>query len=180
MIDLRLAPVNICCLGYDMYNLTFHAINFEGDDPTKKATTYDGPMFTIKNEPPRHYPPPPVNKLPNKEGLMIGLPVGLGFVLLVVVGLLFGMRKHRTIGLGNIMGRRNRGYGVGKSRRQRLGLGKKGAIRLEAQQPGAQYSTVPAHTRGESLGSLMSDDEIRPAPGGNQFRDEIRRQKTGR
>lgn len=81
------------------------------------------------------------------------------------------------------MGRRNRGYGVGKSRRQRLGLGKKkGAIRLDdrEQQANSQFRDAPTHGRGDSLGNLAGDDEIRPAPRGNQFRDEIRRQQTGR
>lgn len=170
-------------LGYSAYNLTFYALNFEASDATKQATPYEGPMITITNEPPQHYKPPEPTKPPNKSGLLIGLPVSLGFVVIVVVGLFIGMRKHRTIGLGNIMGRRNRGYGVGKSRRQRLGLGKKkGAIRLDdrEQQANSQFRDAPTHGRGDSLGNLAGDDEIRPAPRGNQFRDEIRRQQTGR
>lgn len=161
--------------------MTFTAINFVKDDPKQNSKAYDGPMITLTNEPPRHYAPPPVNSI-NKEGLIIGLPIGLGFVVLVAVGLFFGMRKHRTIGLGNIMGRRNRGYGVGKSRRQRLGLGKKGAIRLEEREgaPMPHYSEEHGHARGDSLGSLVSDDGIRPTPGGNHFRDEVQRQRTGR
>ncbi|KAF2651948.1 hypothetical protein K491DRAFT_719361 [Lophiostoma macrostomum CBS 122681] len=167
--------------GQTSYNLTFYAIMFEGDDVTKKANPYEGPTIMITNEPAQHYQPPDPTKVPNKEGLMIGLPVSLGFVLLVVVGLYFGMRKHRHIGLGSIMGRRSKGYGTGKSKRQRMGLGKKGAIRLEDREnAAAQARSAPAHAHGDSLGSLVSDDEIRPAPGGNQFRDEIRRQQTGR
>jgi hypothetical protein len=164
-----------------MFNVSLSLLNFGGDNPTNKAESHDGPLLLMKNEPPRHYPPSEKNKGPNKEGLIIGLPVGLGFVLLVVVGLFFGMRKQRQIGLGNIMGRRNRGYGVGKSKRQRLGLGsKKGAIRLEEREQAQRVRAAPNHARGDSLGSLVSDDGIRPAPGGNQFRDEIRRQQTGR
>jgi hypothetical protein len=158
--------------GYSMFNLTFTALNndAEGDG---KAVSIDGPIITLKNAPPRHLPPSDTTKV-HKEGLMIGLPVGLGFVLLVVVGLYFGMRKQRTIGLGNIMGRRNRGYGTRKSKRERLGFGKKGAIRLDESQ-------APAHTRGDSLGSLVSngDDDIRPVPHHNHFRDEMERQRTG-
>jgi hypothetical protein len=161
--------------------LTFYAIMFQDNDASEKANPYEGPTIMITNEPAQHYSPPPPTKAPNKEGLMIGLPVSLGFVFLVVIGLWFGMRKHRNIGLGNIMGRRNKGYGAGKSRRQRLGLGKKGAIRLEEREiEAARARGLPTHTRGDSLGSLVSDDEIRPAPGGNQFRDEIQRQQTGR
>lgn len=155
-----------------MFNLSFTALNndAEGDG---KAVAYDGPWITLKNAPSRHLPPSATTKV-HKEGLMIGLPVGLGFVLLVVVGLYIGNRKQRTIGLGNIMGRRNRGYGTRKSKRERLGL-KTGAIRLEERE-------VPAHTRGDSLGSLVSDgdDAIRPAPHHNHFRDEMRRQRDGK
>ncbi|KAF2730512.1 hypothetical protein EJ04DRAFT_392476, partial [Polyplosphaeria fusca] len=107
---------------YDRFNLTLYALVFEADDPTKKATPWTGPTFEVTKEPPRHYAPPEPTKAPNKEGLYIGIPVSLGFVLIVVVGLWIGMRHRRTIGIGNIMGRRQ-GYGAGKSRRQRLGLG---------------------------------------------------------
>ncbi|KAJ4297931.1 hypothetical protein N0V90_005830 [Kalmusia sp. IMI 367209] len=168
--------------GYSMYNLTFRILNFKGSDPNAQAQAFDGPMFTLQNEPPRHLPPGSKNSI-NKEGLLIGLPVGLGFVLVVVIGLFIGMRKQRIIGVGNIMGRRKRGYGVGKSKRQRLGLGKKGAIRLEERelQPQPQYrDQMRGHGRNDSLGSLVSDDDIQPAPRTNQFRDEMQRQRTGR
>lgn len=156
-----------------MYNLTFRALNNDLSNPKSSAEAFDGPMITLQNEPPHHYPPSAKNSI-NKEGLMIGLPVGLGFVLLVVVGLYIGMRKQRIIGLGNIMGHRNRGYGVGKSRRQRLGLGKKGAIRLDDREVRPQYNDSHGHDRD------VSDDGFRPAVGTNHFRDEIQRQRTGR
>ncbi|KAF2202084.1 hypothetical protein GQ43DRAFT_369922 [Delitschia confertaspora ATCC 74209] len=169
--------------GYSSNNLTFYAINFDPNDPKKKAEPYKGPTVTVTNQPPKHYEPPEKTKSPNKMGLMIGLPVSLGFVALVVLGLWLGMRKHRHIGIGSVMGRR-KGYGTRQSKRQRMGLGKKGAIRLEQQEPPIPdyRDDVPAphaHARGGSLGSLVSDDGIRPAPGGNQFRDEVQRQRTG-
>ena len=120
-----------------MYNLSFRALNFRLSDPSAKLDAFDGPMVTLQNAPVEHYPPSETTKF-DKLGLMIGLPVSLGFVCLVVFGLMFGMRKNRTIGIGNIMGR-NRGYGARKSKRQRLGLGKKGAIRLEERDNGPQY-----------------------------------------
>ncbi|KAF2749007.1 hypothetical protein M011DRAFT_485085 [Sporormia fimetaria CBS 119925] len=157
---------------YTYFELDFVALWIE-DGTTSKAKSAAGPMVTVKNAPPRYLPPSQTSKF-HKEGIMIGLPVSLGFVLLVVVGLFFGMRKQRKIGLGNIMGRQKRGYATRKSKRERLGLGKKGAIRLEEVE-------LPNRPRNDSLGSLVSeDDEIRPAPRGNHFRDELQRQKTGR
>ena len=84
------------------------------------------------------------------------------------------MRKHRQIGLGNIMGRR-KGYGVGKSRRQRVG--KRGAIGLAEQdfdqrepgfsdEPGADVELEQRYRDGER--------------GGNVFQEEVQRQRTGR
>lgn len=114
---------------------------------------------------------------------MIGLPVALAFVALVILGLFYGMRKHRTIGLGNIMSRK-RGYGSTKSRRQRLGLGKKGGIHLDEVDvpPEQQYRDNDMqpprrdlHTRQESLGSLVGSDDGRGA-----FRNEVRRQQDAR
>jgi hypothetical protein len=176
--------------GYDEYNLTFFALVYEGGSSEPKP--YDGPNVMLQKAPADHYPPPPTTKMPNKESLAIGLPLGLGFVAIVVVGLFIGMRKKRQIGLGNIMGRR-KGYGSGKSRRQRLGLGgKKGAIRLQDREirnvpdenqyrdnPDAISPAPPRdyHVREPSLGSLVSDDD---RPRGNAFRNEIERQRTGR
>lgn len=174
--------------GYTMYNLSFYALMFQSSDPSEKSIPYDGPTITLMNKPPNHYTPPEPTKPPNKLGLMIGLPVSLGFCALVVLGLCIGMRKHRQIGLGNVMGRRG-GYGSGKSKRQRMGLGKGGAIRLQEREvlSGSQYRddapqtrTARGHAREESLGSLVSDDGIRPFAGGNAFRAEVERQKTGR
>jgi hypothetical protein len=133
----------------------------------------------LQHEPPRHYAPPPKNKL-EKTGLYIGLPLGLALVVVVVVGLYVGMRKNRIIGVGSVMGRRGKGYGVGKSRRQRLGLGGKGAIALEDRNTPQYRDDARGRTRGDSLGSLVSDDDNRPAPGTNHFRDEVERQRTGR
>jgi hypothetical protein len=164
-----------------MYNFTFLLLCYETSSPVRAAYTFDGPEFTLTNEPPIHYKAPAFTKVPNKEGLLIGLPVTLGVLIFGIAGLYFGMKKHRSIGLGNIMGRR-KGYGVGKSKRQRMGLGKKagGAIRLEDREENSRPQYQPAHGHSDSLGSLVSDDGIRPVPGQNQFRSEIDRQRTGR
>lgn len=176
-------------------NLTFVASGYDSASD-KKAAFYDGPNVWLTSKPPEHYDPPPPTKAPNKLGLMIGLPVSLGFSALVVLGLCIGMRKHRQIGLGNIMSR-NRGYDSRKSRRQRVGR-TKGGIRLEdrevLQQHGCRYedeiTPMPerhfappfagktGHERDVSLGSLVSEGDDKQT--GNAFRQEIEKQKTGR
>ncbi|KAF2839555.1 hypothetical protein M501DRAFT_1010654 [Patellaria atrata CBS 101060] len=177
--------------GYTRFNLTFLAVQFE-DGRDEVATWFTGPTVELRHEPPSHYPPPPENHIdPNDMGLKVGLPIGLGGLFLVMFGLLFGMRKTRTIGLGNIMSR-NRGYASGKSRRQRLGMGKKGAIRLQEREVSREHQyrdDLPSPPRGEfgqpqggyardeDLGSLVGTPT---EEGRNAFRAEIERQRTGR
>lgn len=98
-------------------SLTMQSFDATADKP---ARLLKGPIIFLTNQPVEHYPPPPHNSI-DKLGLEIGIPVGFFFCVLVVCGLWCGMRKHRRIGLGNVMGRK-KGYGVGKSRRQRMGL----------------------------------------------------------
>src|ERR1700760_413842 len=99
---------------------------FSSDINGQKHSAYN---VTLAPQPVTHLPAPPPTKLPNKESLIIALPIVLGFFFFVAIGLCIGMRGTRRIGLGNIMGRK-KGYGTGKSRSQRMGI-KKGAIRLE-------------------------------------------------
>jgi Ykl077w/Psg1 (Pma1 Stabilization in Golgi) len=138
---------------------------------------------------PYQQPPTPV---PKGRDLYIALPAVFGFIILCVCGGFIFNRKRRQIGLGNIMGRR-KGYGVGKSRRQRLGLGRKsGAIQLREQEltaegqyrdtPVEQHARVPEHRRNDSdgLGSLVGTPTEEGPSGGNIFRDEMRRQERER
>jgi hypothetical protein len=181
--------------GNTQNNLTFYLGSLDAS-VDKQMYVQGGPTVSLVNKPALHYLPPPPTPI-KKTSLTIGLPVAIGVVALVVIGLYFGMKKHRKIGLGNIMGRRQ-GYGVGKSRRQRLNLGRKdGAIRLgeEASTPViGGFRDKPstsvelherAHVREESLGSLVSapGDDLFISPvahQGNAFRDEVSRQQTGR
>jgi hypothetical protein len=193
--------------GVDNNTLKFAVVSFSpsGNHP-KDAIPVDGPTVYLSKAPVKHFTPPPHTKLPSNLSLLIGLPLGLGALVFVSLGLFFGMRKHRHINVGAVMGKRA-GYGVGKSRRQRLG--KKGAIRLEEREvlqnraqgarPGgtrarnddeirpagvpdsfSQSWPIPpsreGHQREESLGSLVSDTE----GGNNAFRREIEKQRTGR
>jgi hypothetical protein len=190
--------------GVDNNTLKFGLISYSpSGNHFQDAITIDGPTVFLSKAEPKHFSPPPHTKLPSNLSLLIGLPLGLGALIFVLLGLFFGMRKHRIINVGSVMGKR-KGYGVGKSRRERLG--KKGAIRLEEREvlqsrsqgartggarmddeirpidsPGALNSTWPlppsrdGHRREESFGSLVSDSE-----GGNAFRREMEKQKTGR
>lgn len=90
-----------------------------------------GPTITITSRPYRPYTPPDPTKAPTGTSLYIALPTVIAFMILVICGLSFAKRKDRRIGLGNIMGR-NRGYkALGKrSKRQRMGFGRKGDIKL--------------------------------------------------
>jgi hypothetical protein len=176
--------------GYKSNNLTFEAISYTAKSSHGAATPLIGPTIVLTTS---HLPPPPPTQPPSKESLMIALPIALGCAAFIVLGLFFGMRKHRILGVGSIYGRRRRGYGERKSKRQRLGI-QKGAIRLEEREvaPGPRYmdadEITPAprtteqrwqpptsHKREESLGSLVDDDEP------NAFRRELKvQQRTGR
>jgi hypothetical protein len=154
---------------------------------------------TLSVAPAEHLPAPPPTPPPDRHSMLIALPAALGAVLLVVLGLFFGMRSHRRIGLGSVMGRGRKGYGAGKSRRERVAAagGARGAIRLadrekvgaaaagQAAMPYHDDAIAPAphswdlpavggHGREASLGSLVDDDEP------NAFRREIRNQRQGR
>lgn len=81
---------------------------------------------------------------PSGAALYIGLPCILGFIALMLVGTCIWNHRTRRIAVGNVMGRsrfgklgelgRSKGYGVRKSRRQRVGavnLDSKDAIDLQ-------------------------------------------------
>ncbi|THC95612.1 hypothetical protein EYZ11_004927 [Aspergillus tanneri] len=96
----------------------------------RRANAQQGPTVTLRRKPVEHHKPSP--QLPfNRLALYIGLPVSLAVVIAVVAGLFFGMQERRKIGLGNVMGSRGSGYGVGKSRDQRLRHNKKELRRVD-------------------------------------------------
>ncbi len=154
-----------------------------------EAHSLGGLNLGITTKPAQYYHPPPPSA-PTGQSLYIALPSVLGFIVLCVCGGAIINRKHRKIGLGNVMGRRN-GYGIGQSRRQRLGLRKKkdGAIQLRDQEltAGGQYRDAPlpeesgrpsGHARVDSdLGSLAGTP---PEERTNYFRDELQRQERNR
>lgn len=178
--------------GYSSNNLTLYIMNLD-NTVDQSATSLQGPNITVTNKPVNYYHPDKT-KTPSGQSLYIALPTVFGFILVVLVGGFFLNRKHRQIGLGNVMGRR-KGYGVGKSKRSRLGLGKSraGAIKLRNQEltSEGEYHDAPAltdrdveqnlsaHRRRDSdgLGSLVGTPTDERA---NYFRDEMRRQEAER
>ncbi|KAF7911028.1 uncharacterized protein EAF01_002536 [Botrytis porri] len=115
--------------------------------PTQKTDiiSAQGPTLMVTTSPaPEPYRQSP-SKAPHGASLYIALPTVLAFIVLVIGGTWYCNRKHRTIGMGSVMGR-HKGYGTG-SRRQRMGLGKKKdrAIMLRSQELTAdgQYRDVP-------------------------------------
>ncbi|WEW60864.1 hypothetical protein PRK78_006352 [Emydomyces testavorans] len=158
-------------------NLTFLLVNYDlatNDHSTRKT----GPTISLTRVPVQHYPPPPPSK-PNKLGLMVGLPVALVVVFVISCGLCIGMKKERRIGLGNIMGRRSKGYSGAKSRIERLGgRGRRRdrSIRMDDLEDPDRYTDDPlAHERED----MDRFNEIERSQG-NAFRTELAKMKTWR
>lgn len=145
---------------------------------------------------------PDTGKSVDKRALIIALPTIFGFIGLVVLGTCIWNRKSRKIELGNIMSRGRHGYGIGKSGRSRMGLGKREKaneriqlMEREVQADGGEvYHDLPDRPRRDSdaLGSLAGtpteerrmdfhgpgarDQRDRPTGDRNVFRSELRRQ----
>lgn len=141
-------------------------------------------------------------QVPKGPALYIALPAVFGFIILCVCGGFWWNRHARVIGLGNVMGRR-KGYGIGKSRGERLGMGRKGAIKLQEREAEAgapldaqtsfrddtfDFEQERPRRRDSDLGSLVSTP-TRPefgngvgggAGGSNVFRSEMERQERER
>lgn len=122
---------------------------------------FPGPRLLVTERPTYHKPP---SKPPSKAALYIGLPTVLGFVVLLLIGTCVWNRRSRRIGVGSVMGRGRGGYGVGKSRRQRMfGRGNKDrAIRLVDQD--VDHAAAAADGPGA--------DEFRGRAASNQYRDD--------
>ncbi|KAI1765076.1 hypothetical protein GGR53DRAFT_491468 [Hypoxylon sp. FL1150] len=145
---------------------------------------------------------PDTGKSIDKRALIIALPTIFGFIGLMVLGTCMWNRKSRRIEIGNIMSRGRHGYGIGKSGRSRMGLGKREKaneriqlMEREVQADGGEvYRDLPDRPRRDSdaLGSLAGtptedrrmdfhgpgarDQRDRAAGDRNVFRSELRRQ----
>ncbi|KAL1864961.1 hypothetical protein Plec18167_009570 [Paecilomyces lecythidis] len=124
-------------------NLTLYIIE---NEPTsnQRASYRQGPRVELMHRRVEHYKPPPPTPY-NKLGLILGLPISVSAVLLVVAGLYFGMRKNRRIGLGNVMGPGNHGYGIRQSKIQRLGR-RRAAVNMSEFENPEQYRDDPEGT----------------------------------
>lgn len=134
---------------------------------------------------------------PRGQSLYIALPAVFGFIVVCVCGGFWWNRHARVIGLGNVMGRR-KGYGIGKSRGERMGMGRQGAIKLQERDGGASaLDAQPSFRdntfgldqdgrgrRDSDLGSLVGtptrSEFGNSTGGGNVFRSEMERQERER
>lgn len=154
-------------------NLTLYLVM---DDPTSgdPAVPQKGPTISLAPKPTDHYKPPPHTKA-TTLGLAVGLPVGLGVVFIILIGLCVGMRKRRQIGLGSVMGRNKKGYGSGKSRGERLGRSRRenDAIRLgELEEDPDRYTDDPNVQRGDP--EQYNEERMT----GQSFRPDVGQLKT--
>jgi hypothetical protein len=173
--------------GQDSNNLTLFI-------STSSGITIAGPVVMIATSL-TPAPTPTPTPAPRGPALYIALPLVFAFIVLCLCGGFFLNRKHRHIGLGNVMGRR-KGYGARQSRRQRLGLRRKtkaGPIALADHEPSTDHAayhdlpikreiTVPHHVRNDSdnLGSLVGTPTEERHRGTNVFREELKRQEQER
>ncbi|KAI1074863.1 hypothetical protein F5B20DRAFT_585873 [Whalleya microplaca] len=175
-------------------SLMLVSLHANGTDSEKMK----GPTITVTNYPAYH---PDTGKVPQGAALYIALPTVLGFIALCLVGTCLWHRKTRKIDIGNIMSRSRHGYGVGKSARSRMGLGKKNKaneriqlMEREVEADGGEvYRDEPDRPRpdrprrdSDALGSLAgtpTEDrrmDFQHQGDRNAFRDELRRQNEGR
>ena len=181
--------------GSNRNNLSLTLVSYSAGT-NSVADTHTGPIISLTNKPVAHLPASKSSP-PNNLGKYIGIPFGIAFVLVAIGGLYIAARR-RSLDIKALTSKR-RGYGVRKSRRQRVG--KKGPIRIEERQinvgPGDdfEFRDEPdrglelqqrnvGHVREEDLGSFVnspvrSSDEA-PQTNRNVFREEIERQKSGR
>lgn len=162
-------------------NLTVYIADV-GESSGDEDKVKEGPLISLTHKPTKHYPAPPHTTF-NKLGLMIGLPVGLGVFFLLLLGLCFGMRKKRQIGLGNIRGLRSPSRVDSQSkidrlsgRRSRKQARSGAAIRMANMEEGEQYTDDPHHAAQSDTDRF---NEVERAQG-NAFQHGVSRLKSWR
>uniref|UniRef100_A0A8H7N7F0 Uncharacterized protein n=1 Tax=Bionectria ochroleuca TaxID=29856 RepID=A0A8H7N7F0_BIOOC len=171
--------------GQSPYNLTVTLMRHLNNSGVVTSST----AFNLTLERSRPTPQKVKHKIDNQD-LIIALPVTFGSIVFLLIGICLWNRKTRRIQIGNIMGRRARGYqpGVGSARRMFGGRNKDEGIRLQdrSESPVFEYRDQPSsHNRHDSdLGSLVGTPVSTTFKGAtarsNPFRDEIRRQDEHR
>ncbi|KAL3464119.1 hypothetical protein BJX64DRAFT_255643 [Aspergillus heterothallicus] len=85
----------------------------------RRASARQGPTITLRPRPVEHYKPSPPARF-NSLALCIGLPVSFVVVSIVVITLVCSMRKTRDAVANIFSNSGRRGYGIARSRTQRL------------------------------------------------------------
>ncbi|KAL4953145.1 hypothetical protein BDW69DRAFT_166068 [Aspergillus filifer] len=112
----------------------------------RRASAREGPTIRLHPKPVEHYKPSPPPRF-NKLALCIGLPVTLAVVIVVVVTLVFSMRKSRETIISSAFWNARRRYGGSKSRPQRLKSDSK-------ESNGSAGSAAKSHTHDVEAGLL--------------------------
>ena len=146
----------------------------------RRASARQGPTITLRPKPAEHYKPSPPPRF-NKLALCIGLPVSLAVVIIVVVTLVFSMRKSRETIVNSAFWSRKRGYGIGKSRSQRLKSETKGSSDSDGSMAPKRYANDLETGLLERSGSnrYKHDYELSgSSPGRYPFRRDVARLKS--
>ncbi|KAK3945446.1 hypothetical protein QBC46DRAFT_445354 [Diplogelasinospora grovesii] len=151
--------------------------------PVASAKWIPGPTAVVMYSP---TPAPPKAEMPTGPALYIGLPTIVGFVLVVAVGTCVWNRKARRIDIGNIMSRGRRGYGVGKSRTQRM-LGKSISSRRRNKEQAIRLMDRNVHDTEEGEEGGLYRDELQqhhqqqwPAQKGGGYQVQVQQHEGGR
>lgn len=112
------------------------------------STHVRGPVVHVAKKEPYRQPPA---ELPSGAALYIGLPAVFLFIIVMVIGTCIWNKRHRHIDIASIRPRsrfNKKGYGVGRSRRQRTG-----AVNLDSK------DAIALQSRGARGGGSSSHDE---------------------
>ncbi|KAL6238173.1 hypothetical protein BDW75DRAFT_202155 [Aspergillus navahoensis] len=146
----------------------------------RRASARRGPTITLRPKPVEHYKPSPPPRF-NKLALCIGLPVSLAVVIIVIVTLVFSMRKSRETIVNSAFWSRKRGYGIGKSRSQRLKSGTKGSSDSDGSMVSKRYADdiETGLLERPGLDRYKHDFELSgSSPGRYPFRRDVARLKS--
>lgn len=185
---------NVLLYGADNATIALALIAIEPS--SDRPLINDGPRVIVRKAGLVPKSAPPSLKQPAKTALTIVLPVSLATVAFLTLGVCLWNRKTRRIDVKNIMGRGRRGYGISKSRMQRLAkIGNYGKKKQQQQDvllvdqrresiyrddPYSDHIGSSSTASSNALGNFGSGRfrfEFGPGAGRNAFHDELRRQE---